>query len=72
MWLEYSVHGIAHGDDVMMSGHKTAQSRYCNPKQFLSIRDYLWSDKEITQLQVGIAEYQDLQTHSWTWLVNGL
>jgi len=44
-------------DMVMVLGHCLfAQSRYCEQTQFLSMWDYLWSDKEIAQLQVDITE----------------
>ena len=46
---------------VMVSGHKhppLGTSRYCKQTQFLYMWDYLWSDKDITHMQVDIAEHK--------------
>jgi len=65
MWFENSVHGVAHGDDVgSQNTELLAKIRCCKQTEFFSMWDYLWTDKEIAQLQVWYRWTQNLKNHS--------
>jgi len=52
------VYGVGNDDGVGSQKKLLAQSHYCKQTRFISMWDYLWTDYEIVQLLVVIAEHR--------------